>query len=137
MPVGRILLKSISESKKLSMLKTDSARLLYTWLLPHLNINGCFSADPIVINSRIFTRLNKTTEEISRYLDDIESVGLIKRYQANEDTFLIVPDFAEKQPSLNRDREGKPTIPLPALEQVQIKSGLVQDLVPLSKVKVS
>ena len=127
MPVGRILLKSISESKKLSLLKTDSARLLYTWLLPHLNVNGCFSADPIIINNRIFTRLNKTIVEIVEYLDDIERVGLIIRYKTNGDVFLVVPDFIDKQPSLRPEREGKTSIPIPTPEQVRIKSGAVPD----------
>jgi len=58
MPAGRIILKSISGSKKLSKLKSDGARLLYTWLIPHVDVNGCFSADPIVINGQVLTRLN-------------------------------------------------------------------------------
>lgn len=119
MPVGRIILKSISESKKLSILKTDGARLLYTWLIPHVNINGCFSADPVIINNRIFTRLNKNISEINQYLEDIERVGLIKRYHVNGDEFLVVPDFAEKQPSLRPEREGKTTIPYPPPELVR------------------
>ena len=113
MPLGRILLKSISNSKKLSLLKTDGARLLYTWLIPHLDVNGCFSAAPEVVGGHILTRLNKEISEIATFLDDLERVGLILRYQANGDIFLRVPDFIEKQPSLHPEREAKPSIPLP------------------------
>jgi hypothetical protein len=113
MPAGRIILKSISESRKLSLLKSDSSRLLFTWLIPHLDKNGCFSGDAEVINGRIFTRLKKTTEEVEKLLKDLEGVGLIKRYRVKEDVFLNVPDFKDKQPYLNPEREGKPKYPEP------------------------
>jgi len=124
MPEGRILLKSISESKKLSKLKTDGARLLYSWLIPHLNINGCYSADPEVIKGKVLTRLKKSIKTVKSYLEDLEENELIIRYTANGDEFLIVPDFEEKQPSLNPKREAKPSIPLPSKEQLQTNSGV-------------
>lgn len=121
MQAGRIILKSISDSYKLSKLKTDSARLLYTWLLTHLGINGCFSGDPQVIKGKVFTRLNKTIKTIEKYLKDLESNKLIIRYKFNEDMFLNVPDFVEKQPSLNPNREAKSSIPLPSPELLRLK----------------
>ncbi|MFA5021139.1 MAG: hypothetical protein WC517_03720 [Patescibacteria group bacterium] len=136
MPQGRILLKSISESRKLAELKTDSARLQYTWTLAHLDINGCFSADPIIIKGRIFTRLNKTIEEIEENLKDMEKVELIKIFQSNGDRFFIYPDFKEKQPHLNPEREAKSMISSLTLEQVRSKSGVSQDKLPL-KLKVN
>ena len=81
MPQGRILLRSISESKKLSELKTDGARLLYTWLIPHLDINGCFSGDAQVLKGKIFTRLKKSTKIVESYLENMEEVKLIVRYE--------------------------------------------------------
>jgi hypothetical protein len=141
MPLGRILLKSISDSKKLSILKTDGARLLYSWLIPHLDVNGCFSADPEVVKGHIFTRLNKKISDISAYLDDLNRVGLIVIYCANGDIFLQVPDFTEKQPQLHPEREAKPTIPLPEPEQIIPYSGLDHEQVLTSshtiKVKLS
>ncbi len=123
MPLGRILLKSISDSKKLSILHTDGARLLYTWLIPHLDVNGCFSADPTVLKGHVFTRLKKKPSEVGSYLDDLDRVGLIVRYQANGDIFLQVPNFTEKQPALHPEREAKPTIPLPQPAQIIPYSG--------------
>jgi len=139
MPIGRILLKSISESKKLSILKSDGARLLYTWLLPHLDINGCHSGDSMVIKGKIFTRLIKSIKIIEGYLQDLESAGLIIRYEVNGDIFLNYPDFVEKQPKLNPEREGKITITPPTQEQLMIKSGVNQDKLPhkLNKIKSS
>lgn len=137
MPVGRIVLKEISESKKLSLLKTDGARLLYTWLIPHLNVNGCFSADPVVVRARIFTRLEKSIEDINSFLDDLENNGLITRYNSEGDTFLIMPNFAEKQPKLNKEREGKVNIPLPTQEQLKSKSRPTPTQVKLNQVNLS
>jgi hypothetical protein len=137
MPVGRILLKSISDSNKLPKLKTDGARLLYTWLIAHLDINGCFSGDAQVINGRIFTRLSKSTKTIEDYLQDMEQAGLIIRYKSDGDTFLNVPDFVEKQPSLNPNREGKSNIPAPAPGLLRNYSVTAPTQVKLSKDKIS
>ena len=135
MPQGRIILKSISESKKIARLKTDGARLLYTWLITHLDVNGCFSADPDVVNGKVLTRLNKPKKTVVSYLDNLASTGLIVIYEANGDKFLIVPDFAEKQPNLQPKKEGKPTIPLPTPDQLQSNS--TTSKVKESKVKES
>lgn len=136
MPVGRIVLKSISGSKKLSKLKTDGARLLYTWLLPHLDVNGCFSGDPIVINGQVLSRLNKTLDTVQGYLTDLEENKLVILYSANSDDFLFVPDFVQKQPLLRADREGKPTIPIPTPDQLQSQSRVSPAEVKLKEVKL-
>lgn len=137
MPQGRILLRSISESKKLSKLKTDGARLLYTWLIPHLDINGCFSGDAQVLNGKIFTRLKKSIKTIESYLQNMEEVKLIVRYEVNGDVFLHSPDFVKKQPNLNPNKEGKPVIPTPTPELIKSYSKLTQELLSTSKVKES
>jgi len=137
MPVGRIILKSISQSKKLSGLKSHGARLLYTWLIPNLDKNGCFSGEADVIKGMIFTRLPDTDEEIELYLDDLERVGLIIRYKVNGDMFLNVPDFEDRQPNLNKDREGKTNIPLPTPDLIQSNSRLNHPKDKISKDKIS
>lgn len=124
MPVGRVILKSISESKKLPKLKTDGARLLYTWLITHLDKNGCFSGDAQVINGKVFTRLSKSNKTVEGFLQDLEGNGLIIRYQINGDIFLNVPDFIEKQPNFKPEREGKTNIPLPTQDIIRTNSGL-------------
>ena len=124
MPIGRIILKSISDSRKVSELKTDGARLLYTWLLTHLDINGCYSGDPEVVRGKVFTRLRKSTKTIEDYLVDLEQNSLLVRYSVNGDIFLNVPDFVEKQPSLNPDRERATGIPLPTPDLLQTNSSL-------------
>ena len=148
MPEGRIILKSISQSKKLAALKNDTSRLLYTWLIPHLDVNGCFYGDAVTINALVFTRLNKKPEKVEEALKDLEANNLIIRYKVNGDTFLTVPDFRQKQPRLNPDREAKPTIPPYKAEYKKStpdllvsNSGVTPDQLPTnsntSKVKLS
>jgi hypothetical protein len=122
-----MLLKSISESNKMPQLKGDGARLTYTWLLAHVDVNGCFSGDAKVIRGKIVTRLEKSIKTIESYLQDMEKLELIFRYTADSDVFLIVPDFIEKQPKLNPDRETPATIPLPTLEQIRNLSDITQE----------
>lgn len=136
MPQGRIVLKAICQSKKLADLKTDGARLLYTWLIPNVDIHGCFSGDPAVIKGQVFTRLRKTTKIIAAYLEDLVSVGLIVWYESNGDAFLQIPDFADKQPSLNPSKEAESAIPPPTPEQLQTNSRLTLPKVKGSKVKL-
>jgi hypothetical protein len=135
MPQGRILLKNICQSKKLADLRTDGARLLYTWLIPNLDINGCFSGDPAVVNGQVFTRLGKSQKVVAQYLNNLAETGLIIIYETNGDFYLHVPDFVDKQPSLNPEKEAKPTIPLPTPEQLQSKSGVTPLKVKESKGK--
>jgi len=113
MPLGRILLRAVSDSHKLSLLKTDTARLLYSWLIPHVDYNGNFSGDPEFVRGHIFKRLRKTEQEVEDCLADLEDKKLIIRYEADGDKFLHVVKFVEKQPHLNPEREAETTIPLP------------------------
>ncbi len=136
MPQGRIILKSICQSKKLSELKTDGARLLYTWLIPCLDIEGRFSGDEDVIKGQIFTRLKKTAAEIGKYLTDLARVGLIIWYEVDNDRYLQVPDFADRQPSLNPSKEADSTIPAPTPDQIQSSSCPTPPKVKESKIKV-
>ena len=134
MPQGRIVLKRICQSRKIAALKTDGARLLYTWLIPNVDINGCFSGDADVLKGQIFTRLKKSIKSINSYLTDLEEVGLIIWYESDGDKYLQIPDFVEKQPSLNPNKEAKTTIPLPTPELIQTLSSVYP---PQSKVKQS
>lgn len=120
MPQGRIILKSICQSKKLAKLKTDAARLLYTWLLTNLDANGCFSGDVEDIKGMIFTKLSHTKDEIETYLQDIAECGLIMLYEDKEaeHRYIHVPDFVKKQPYLNPGREAKGKIPLPGKNKI-------------------
>ena len=134
MPKGRIVVRSITESKKLAALETDGARLLYTWLVIMVDCEGRFTGDPFLVNARVFVRLGKPQEEVEEYLQDLENKNLIVRWIHQGDMFLCLPNFHEKTPGTNRMKEAKSEIPDPPKELIQdwekrVKSGLTLDQV--------
>lgn len=135
------MLKRICESKKLTALKSDGARLLFTWLIPNVDVNGCFSGDPEVVRGKIFTRLKKSVQSVDNYLEDMVGVGLIARYNTSGDDYLHIVNFKEHQPYINPDREGKTDIPPPTPEQLQSNSGVTPPQIEVerevkSKIKI-
>ena len=123
MASGRMLQKRISNSKKMAQLSCDGARLLYTWLLSHLDSNGNFYADSVMINNIVFTRLGKSPRDIQKYIQEMASIGLIILYEIDGDEYLNYPDFFDKQPNIRPDREGKTEIPNHNPESIRTISG--------------
>ena len=119
MPKGRIVVRSITESKKLAALETDGARLLYTWLVVMVDREGRFTGDPFLVNSRVFVRLGKSEETVEEYLQDLEDKNLIVRWDHEGDTFLCLPNFHEKTPGTNKMKEAKSEIPDPPKELIK------------------
>jgi hypothetical protein len=135
---GRMLLKRISMSEKVNKnLSCDTSRLLYTWLLSHLDVNGCYYADPIIVKNTIFPwREDITIDEIEKYLKEMNDCGLIVLYDSGGN-YLHYPDFEDKQPKINKDREGRTDIPTPTQDKLKSKSRPIptQNKVKQSKVK--
>jgi len=135
MPEGRMLKKLISTSQKLAKLKTDSARLLYTWLLPHLDIEGRFSADPHIVKGYVVPRLKMTPRKITEYLEDMAKNDLIVLYEVDGDKFLQLKKFKNFQ-LLREDRESKSQIPAPTKDSM-LTPGVIHENDSTSKVKES
>lgn len=116
---GRMLKKAISKSRKLSKLSGERPMLLYTWLLPHLDIEGRFSGDPLIIKGSVFPRVIFITPElIETDLVELAAHGLILLYEANGDKFLQFTKFKEHQ-YLRPEREKKSEIPPPPFNSDQ------------------
>jgi hypothetical protein len=124
MAKGRMLQNRISKSQKMACLSSDTVRLLYTWMLSHLDVNGNFYADPVMVNNLVFTRLGHSIKTISTALDELVDKGLIVRYQINGESYLNYPDFLEKQLNVRPLREGVPDIPELTQESLQNNSGV-------------
>jgi uncharacterized phage protein (TIGR02220 family) len=135
MATGRLLQKRISNSKKMARLSCDGARLLYSWLLAHLDSNGNFYADPVMINNLVFTRLGKSVKEIEKWLDELENLNCIIRYEVDGEVYLNYPDFFEKQPNIRPDREGKSDIPNVSPDNILKRSGSNPDLLHLNRIE--
>ena len=91
MAKGRMLNKKISNSKAVNSLPLG-AELLYTWLIAHLDVNGCFYGDAKMVNHLVFPRKNFSDRQIESWLKMLEqtknsgSHPLIYRYKVCNNT---------------------------------------------------
>jgi hypothetical protein len=138
MAEGRMLKRNISESRRLADLKTDSARLLWTWIIPFLDSEGRFYASPDMIKGKIVPRISTfTLKNIPIYIEDMARIGLITLYQIDGEKLLQYRNFDIFQ-KIQKEREAAP---LPGPEkgkEIEIRSGLNQDKIEttLSEVKL-
>ena len=89
-----MLKKEISESKKLGALKSDSARLLYTWLIPWLDIEGRYTADPDILKGHLFPKVESMAKgKINKLLFELAEIGLIYLYKSNGEQYLQFTKF--------------------------------------------
>jgi len=112
---GRMVNKKISNSKRVNDLPLQ-AQLLFTWLIPHLDCNGCFYGSAQMIKSLVIPRKNWARNQIEKWLLIIESsrnddgTPLICRYTVNSEQYLFMPGFVGEQIGLRYDKE-KPEFP--------------------------
>lgn len=112
---GRMLNKSVSASKKFHLLPDDTCRLLATWLISHLDRNGVFYGDPIMIKSLIFPRRGDVSiEQVEMYIEEMRAVGLIILFEADGQVWQYWPGFADNQSNLRTERE-KTDYPAPVV----------------------
>ncbi len=128
MPRGRFLSKSISLDEGVNSLPNDTARLLFTWLIPHLDCEGRLHGDATTVKSIVFPRRSISTRKVDQYLNAIEKSGLIVRYSVNGNAYLFAPHFEKHQTGLQKDREAQSQIPpfTPDLIQINSKKTLTQ-----------
>ena len=129
MATGRMLKRNISESRRLSELKTDSARLLWTWIIPYLDADGRFFASATMIKGKVVPRLATfTLRNIPRYLKDMADVGLITLYEVDGEKILEYRKFSEFQ-KIIKDREARSLPASPGGKELPIKSRPTPDKV--------
>jgi DnaD/phage-associated family protein len=116
---GRMVNKKISNSKRVNDLPLQ-AQLLFTWLIPHLDCNGCFWGSAQMIKSLVLPRKNWTKKQIESWLKIMEAsknsegIPLIYRYKvrnfSDAEQYLFMPGFDSEQIGLRKDKE-KPEFP--------------------------
>ena len=124
MPRGRFLSRAISLDEKVNNLPNDTARLLFTWLIPHLDCEGRLHGDAITVKSIVFPRRPISTRKVEQYLNAIEKSGLIMRYSVNGNSYLFAPHFEKHQVGLQKSKEAQSQIPPPPLDLLQSKDGV-------------
>ena len=118
MATGRIIKKIISTSRKIANLKTTEARLLYTWLIPHLDVEGRFSAEPDIVKGYVVPRLQEfSLTKTEECLKDMAENGLIVLYSINGDKFLELTGFSLHN-KIRKDHEAASNIPPPTKDNI-------------------
>ena len=84
---GRMISKAISLDEKVNALSDDTARLLFTWLIPHLDCEGRQHGDAQTIKSIVFPRRSISTRKVEKYLKEIEKQELVLQYSVNGNTY--------------------------------------------------
>lgn len=121
---GRFISKAISLDEKVDALSDDTARLLFTWLITHLDCEGRMHGDAQTVKSIVFPRRKIQVAKIEKYLKELENGELIFRYFVNGNQYLCMKNFEKHQPGLNKNRETQSQIPPPTPELIQSKSGV-------------
>jgi len=135
MAKGRMLKKAICESRRVMNLKNDTNRLLYTWLIPHLDVEGRMHADPELFKGKVAPRLKHVTpKKIEDALLDMGDNELILLYEVDGDKYLELRNF-HKHNAVRKDREGESLIPPPG--ELPENSRTTPAQVKLSKVNIS
>jgi len=134
---GRFISKVISLDEKVNALSNDTARLLFTWLIPHLDCEGRMHGDAQTVKSIVFPRRNISTQKIESFLKELEKFELILRYSVNGNEYLCAKNFEKHQPGLRKEKESQSQIPAftPELRRSKDGLGLTQVKVKV-KVKV-
>ena len=122
MPRGRFLSKAISLDEKVNALSDDTARLLFTWLIAHLDCEGRLHGDPLTVKSIVFPRRPIRPQKVEKYLVELEKYELIVRYSCNGNTYLVAPHFEQHQVGLQKSKEAQSQIPPPPPELLQSNS---------------
>jgi hypothetical protein len=102
-----MLSRSISDSKKLNRV-SDSAALLFSWLIPHCDDGGNMDGDADSIKSVVFPRRIYTFEYVENLLTELENNHLITFYEIKNndgitERYVHVNQF-EKHQTLRGDR---------------------------------
>ena len=120
---GRMISKSISLDEKVNALSDDTARLLFTWLIAHLDCEGRMHGDAITVKSIVFPRRNISQRKVEKYLKELEKNRLIFRYSVNGNQYLWMKNFEKHQVGLKKNREAQSQIPPFAQELIRTNEG--------------
>ncbi|MFT7464313.1 MAG: hypothetical protein ACI9EF_002666 [Pseudohongiellaceae bacterium] len=98
------LFSAISTSSRLASLSSDTARLLFDWLLANCDAWGRMRADAGFVNAQVWPRLHKSDEETFSALAELAAAGLVVLYRdiEEDDLYLLVADWEKKAGTVGR-----------------------------------
>ena len=111
---GRMVTNNVTKDKDIHNLSDDTCRLLFTWLLTFADCEGRIYGDSAIVKSIVFPRRGDiTVKQVDDYLNELHKAGLILKYMAGDDLFILFPAFEKNQPGLRKDREPASEFPPP------------------------
>lgn len=129
MAKGRMLNRDVSISAKFDALKDDTARMFATWTIPWLDKNGVFHAAPQIVRAHVTPlRDDLTAAKVSAILDDMERVGLMRRFESAGRRWQVWPGFAHNQPNLRGERERTDYPPPPTARENPATASQLPDI---------
>jgi len=138
---GRMLSKRVTRSNKVAGLSSDTARMIYSWLIPYTDVEGRMEADPRLLKADIAPLLDHVTAKvINSVLQELHNIGLVILYSSKDGLkqYLQITKFEDNQKNLRKDREAPSHIPDPTADEVRQNSGEgPAELPPKIKIKLS
>jgi hypothetical protein len=129
-----MLNKKIAKDEVLPLLSKE-ALILYTWSIPHLDVEGKIHADAHILKGLVVPYLRyMTLPVIEKCVDELNQTPLVAVY-GNGYKYMKFLGF-EKNQDVRPDREAPSEIPDPTPDQLQSKSGVTLAKVKLSKDKI-
>ena len=114
MASGRMLKNKISTSEQIAELADRAGVkgiLIYTWVLPHLDIDGKFSGNPRAIKGQVFPLIDDISkDDIAKSFLHAYDLGLVDWYVEGITAVIKYTGFAKNQ-NLRADREGASNLP--------------------------
>jgi len=121
MPKGRMLNKKISKNEEVAKLSCKAA-LLYSWCIPHLDVEGRIEASPEIIKGVVVPyRKDFTLGVIQQCIEEINQADELIVCYGDTHKYMQFLGFTKNQ-TLNKDREAPSEIPPPTPEELQSKS---------------
>jgi hypothetical protein len=103
---GRFISKGISTSETLADLSNDTARMVWAWMIPHLDVEGRITGKPRVWKAQVMPLFQHTFEDIQAAFDELHGAGLITLYDDAEGNRVVqFANFETHQQGMRRDRE--------------------------------
>ena len=116
MAEGRMLKKKISLNEMLADLANDTHRLLFTWGIPHLDVEGRLTGNARRFKALVAPLLDHINSEmVLAFFQDAESLGLIQRYEVEGEWHVQYPKFHNNQ-NLSKNREAASKRPAPPVD---------------------
>ena len=113
MAEGRMLKKKISLNEAVADLADDTHRLLFTWGIAHLDVEGRITGHLRSFKGLVAPLLDHITpQSVLAFFQDAEHLGLIRRYQVDGRWVVQYPAFKKNQ-TLRPDKEAKSQYPPP------------------------